>query len=313
MNWIFRIGAILLGIFLIVFLALAALVWWDATFGKTAQDYANTTYPAPDGTTLYAYVAKPAAPGPHPAVIMLHEFYGLNQAIVEQADALAREGYLVLAPDKYRNQTTELIPRALLLRLTVPEERVMQDIQSAFDYLQSQSDADPQRIAVLGFCYGGEMALQHALRNSELAAVIVLYGSPVTSPEGLGVLAQSKSPVLGIFAEHDQTIPPSEARAFEQALTTAGIPNQVTIYPGVGHAFVQPESVAKGGAAKAAWESIIQFLEKTLKSTLGASSHGLSDKTVKLAIREFRAHSLVHSKKFDARFLCRLAFAHWSH
>lgn len=309
LKWFVRIGASLLGLIVLVVVGFAVFIFADATFGNKAQDFTNVSYPAADGATLYAYVAKPAEAGPHPAVIMIHEFYGLNAAIVKQADTLAQQGYVVIAPDTYRNQTTAQIPRAILLRVTVPEERVMQDVQAAFDYVQAQTDVDAKRIAVLGFCYGGEMALQHALRNPAIAATVVLYGSPVTDPQGLGALLQTKRPVLGIFAEQDQTIPPAQAEAFHNALDAAGIPNTVTVYPGVGHAFVQPETIAAGGAARAAWDQILQFLDLNLKQKANTLEFERGTQSAQ-TIADFRPRTLSTAAKFDLAYLCTVALSH---
>lgn len=310
MKWLVRIGAVIVALIVIAIVGLIALVVFDATFGKKAQELSNTTYPAADGTPLYAYIARPSTPGPHPAVVMVHEFYGLTESIVQQADALAQEGYVVIAPDTYRNQTTSLIPRAILLRIMVPEERVMQDLQTAFDYLETQSGVDPERIAVLGFCYGGEMALQHALRNSKLAATVVLYGSPVTDPAGLGALLETKRPVLGIFAEQDQQIPPAEAAAFDRALTAANIPHTVTVYPGVGHAFVQPETIAAGGAARQAWDQILEFLKTNLKENpTGVLSRPIAA-PIPVSTHDFRARTLSGPNKFNLAYLCTVALSH---
>ncbi len=313
MKWLVRIGAILLALVVVVVVTFAAIVFWDAAFGNKAQDYANVSWTGADGSTLYGYLAKPETPGPHPGVLMIHEFYGLNPAIVEQANNLAQEGYVVLAADTYRNQTTSQIPRAILLRITVPEERVMQDLQSAYDYLASQLDVQAERIAVLGFCYGGEMALQHALRNANLAAVVVLYGSPVTDVQGLGVLAETKLPVLGIFAEQDQQIPPAEAEAFRQTLNAAGIPNDVVVYPGVGHAFVQPETVAAGGAAREAWDRMVGFLNENLQQESSSRNMPMLSDGNKLAIADFRGRTLSGAAKFDAAYLCVVAWSHMTH
>lgn len=308
-KWLIRTGAVILGLIVLVAGGAAAWIFGDAVFGSKAQDFANVSYQAADGAMLYAYVAKPTGAGPHPAIVMVHEFFGLNGAIVKHADALAQQGYVVIAPDTYRNQTTAQIPRAIWLRVTVPEERVMQDLQAAFDYIKGQADVDAGRIAVVGFCYGGEMALQHALRNPELAATVVFYGSPVTDPQGLGALAQTKHPVLGIFAEQDQQIPPAEAQAFQRALDAAGIPNDVTVYPGVGHAFVQPEAVAEGGAARDAWDRMIRFLDTNVKNKPAAFEPARVSPNAP-ALADFRARTLSADAKFDVAYLCTVALSH---
>jgi carboxymethylenebutenolidase len=127
---------------------------------------------------------------------------------------------------------------------------------------------DPDRIGVLGYCFGGGMALAYATRQSALAATVVYYGSLITDPAGFGALTQTRGPVLGIFGEEDQQIPVREVRAFEQALSAAGIEHQVTIYPGVGHAFVQPKALAVPGPAQDAWAETLAFLDRHLTPSL---------------------------------------------
>jgi carboxymethylenebutenolidase len=226
------------------------------------------TYTASDGTTLHGYLAAPAGDGPFPAVIMVHEWWGLNGEIVELADALAAEGYVVLAPDTYRGPTTSLVPRALYLRLTVSDDRVDDDMLRAFDYLAGMETVDANRIGVMGFCYGGGVALRHGIVNPRIAATVNLYGDRVTDPQALGaLLEQDAGPLLGIFGAEDAQIPVSSVELFREALEVAGVTHTVTIYDGVGHAFVQPDLLEQPGAPREAWEQILGFLSETLGQT----------------------------------------------
>ena len=304
MKWFIRIGAVLAGLVMLLVCGFGALVAWDTTMGSKTTDFTNVTFTSADGTTINGYLAQPKTPGKYPAVIMIHEFWGMTEHIQKMADDLAARGYVVLAPDTYRGQTTGQIPRAIYLRVNTPEARVMDDLQGAFDYLKTQSQVDAQRIAVLGFCYGGEMALQHALRNAGLAATVVFYGSPVTDPAQFGALLQTKKPVLGIFAQDDQQIPPAEANAFQSALNAAGIPNTVTIYPNVGHAFVQPEAVAAGGAAADAWRQAIEFLDANVKNKTSLTFEAVSVAAYQPARANFE------SAPHDALYWCTVAFSH---
>ena len=157
-------------ILLIVLVALALLVAIpvtiiaaDTAFGPDTTDYANTTFRDAGGNELLGYLAKPDGPGPHPAVVMLHEWWGLNQEITLLADALAAEGYVVFVPDAYRGRVTSQIPRALYLRLGTPEDQVTSDLDAALAYLLSRPDVDPERVASLGFCFGGGHSLLQLL------------------------------------------------------------------------------------------------------------------------------------------------------
>jgi carboxymethylenebutenolidase len=253
------LGVILLALLVLLAGSIAA----DALLGRNrVEQLTNTTITSPDGQEIRAYVARPDSPGAYPGVVMIHEFFGLRPDIVEKAEALAQEGYVVVAPDTYRGKTTGLVPRAIFLRLTLPMERVVGDLDAAFDWLASQSDVDPDRVAVMGFCYGGDAALQYSLAHSKPAATGIFYGSLVTNPTQLQRLP---GPVLGIFGEEDASIPLSEVNAFQVALDAASIPSQITVYPGVGHAFVGGmDEIRAGGAPGAAWAEFLAWLDTTI-------------------------------------------------
>lgn len=272
MKWIFRFLLSLLGALLVTILIVAGVIAYDGAFGATASDYTNMTFTASDGTEVGAYFAQPEEAGTYPAVIMVHEWWGINEEITELADALAQEGYIVLAPDTYRGNTTDLIPRALYLRLTVDMERVNDDMQAAYDYLASLGDVDTSNIGLIGFCYGGGVVMAHATQNSEIDATINLYGSTPSDPSSFGVLLnEDTSPILGIFGGVDTAIPVEEVEAFETALAEAGIEHTVTIYDEMGHAFVQPDVIEEEGAPRDAWLQILDFFEATLKDNPASS------------------------------------------
>ena len=111
------------------------------------------------------YLALPEGEGTFPAVLMVHEWWGLNEEITHMADRLAEEGYIVLAMDTYRGQVTSQVPRAIFLRVTMPEAQIDQDMQSAYEYLISLPQVDAERIGGIGFCYGGGVILRHATQN----------------------------------------------------------------------------------------------------------------------------------------------------
>ncbi len=268
---------VLLGILVLVggfvlFLAGSIAVDGLVGGGRIAQ-VTNTTIPGINGgPDVRAYVAKPEGDGPFPTVIMIHEFFGLNESIVGKADLLAQEGYLVVAPDTFRGSTTSWIPRAIYQVITTKPEAVNADLDSVYAWLESQSDVAQDRVGVAGFCYGGRASLLYSLHNNKLAATVIFYGSSETDP---AVLKNLPGPVLGIFGGADQSIPLTEVDAFEKGLEAAGIPNQITVYDGQPHAFVQDaEGIQSGGAQAEAWNEMLVFLEQNLKS--GSSSNGAS-------------------------------------
>lgn len=267
MTWLKRIVLALLALFLLLIALFAGAIIFDSLFGSDTADVANIEYENIDGQKLYGYLATPQGPGPHPAVLLIHEWWGLNEGITLLADALAEEGYVVFAPDAYRGNVTAAFPRALWLRITTPQEQVETDVDSGLAYLRSLDSVDTQRVASMGFCFGGGHSLQLGLRQSEnLALTIMYYGAVVTEPDLLRPLTEAQ-PVLGIFAEEDNTIFPAEVLEFEAALNSLDIENEITIYPGVGHAFLNEENYNQPGPAREAWQQTLAFLEKNLMAS----------------------------------------------
>lgn len=256
------LGALLAALILLV----AGIITYDTVFpARRVSDLANRTFPGPQGVTLQAYYTRPEGAGPFPAVMMVHEFFGLNEDILKKADLLAAQGYAVLAVDAYRGQTTPLVLRAVWLVLSAPRERIDADLDAAFNYLVQQPEIDPARIGAVGFCFGGTQVMHQAARNIKIAATVIYYGSgPFTDPAQLGVMERG-GPVLGIYGENDQSIPVSQVRGFELAMNARGVNNRVIVYPGVGHAFVNSETLVQPGPAQQAWQEMLSFLAENLQ------------------------------------------------
>jgi carboxymethylenebutenolidase len=203
---------------------------------------------------------------PMPAVIMIHEWFGLNEHIRNQADILAKEGYVVLAVDLYRGEVAADSNRAMELASSVRDDSAsaIDNLQSAVNYVKSLEMVDGSRIASLGWCFGGDWSLQLALNSSEnpLAATIVYYGRPVTDTTSLSSISW---PILGIFGDQDQAIPVESVKQFASALNASGITNDIYLYEGVGHAFANPsgDNYAPKETADA-WQKTIGFLKTYL-------------------------------------------------
>jgi carboxymethylenebutenolidase len=195
---------------------------------------------------------------------MIHEFWGMRDEIAGKAAALAQQGYVVVAPDTYRGATTSWIPRAIWLSLTTPDARVHADLDTVMAWLQAQPDVDPARIVVMGFCYGGGKALSYSLSPSAAAATLagtgIFYGTLESDP---AVLARLPAPVLGIFGALDTRPAPADVAAFEAGLQQANIEHEITVYEGVGHAFVQSvEQIAADPTQAAAWTQFTEWLAR---------------------------------------------------
>lgn len=199
-----------------------------------------------------------------PAVVMIHEWWGLNDNIKDMANELASEGYVVLAADLYNGEVVADPNRAMELVSSVREnpEQAISNLQSAVQYLASLPNVNSSRIASLGWCFGGGQSLQLALNSEQnpLAATVIYYGNLVNDTNELSKI---NWPVLGIFGDQDQSIPVESVNAFEQALNETGITNEIYIYPGVGHAFANPSGDNYAPAETVdAWEKTLAFLKK---------------------------------------------------
>lgn len=273
MLWIKRIVIGLAAVVGLLISLFAGVIIYDSLFGTSSTAYTNVTYGDAAGHELHGYLALPPGEGPHPAVLLIHEWWGLNEGMTVLAEALAQEGYVVLAADAYRGNVTNKIPRALYLRLTTPEAQVFNDVDAALAYLLSREDVDTARVASMGFCFGGGHSLQLGMRQSEnLALTILYYGAVVTEPELLRPLTDNQ-PVLGIFGAEDASIPTADVLEFEVALNSLNIPNEITIYEGVGHAFLTEENYNKPGTAGDAWQQTVAFLEANLKDNSGSKEN----------------------------------------
>ncbi|MDJ0754518.1 MAG: dienelactone hydrolase family protein [Ardenticatenaceae bacterium] len=263
-RWIWRIvlgAAALIGVLILILLG---TIVYDSQTGEQVADNTNVDYAEVDGQQLRGYLATPDTPGPHPAVLLIHEWWGLNHGMTVLADALAAEGYVVFAPDVYRGNLAQTVPYALWLRLGTPTDDVYADVDSALTWLRSREDVEPERVASMGFCFGGGHSLQLGMRQSEnLALTIMYYGAVVTEPDLLRPLVDGQ-PVLGIFGAEDTSIPTQEVLEFEAALNSLNIENEITIYDGVGHAFLTEENYNEAGAAGDAWQQTLAFLEENI-------------------------------------------------
>jgi carboxymethylenebutenolidase len=147
-----------------------------------------------------------------------------------------------------------------------PPAQVAADLDAALDFLRSHPLADPQRVASLGFCFGGTQAMFQSTRKADLEATVIFYGpGPIADASALGSMGKN-GPVLGIYGEQDPNIPVAQVRAFQNALQSRGIDATISVYPGVGHAFVKSDTYQNGAAAEKAWKQMVSFLDDALKA-----------------------------------------------
>jgi carboxymethylenebutenolidase len=217
---------------------------------------------ASDGERARGYLALPPR-GSGPGVLVLQEWWGLVDHIRDVCDRLARAGFVALAPDLYRGETASDPDAAGRLMMDLALPRAARDLDGAVTALLGENATAGGRVGALGFCMGGQLALLAGTRNRRIGAVVDCYG---IHPNVTLELAGLEAPVLGIFAENDTSVPPAAVRKLEAELAAAGKRRDFTLFPGVGHAFLndtRPDAY-DAPAAERAWGMILSFLRAEL-------------------------------------------------
>lgn len=214
------------------------------------------------GERVKGYLALPPSGPVRGGVVVAHEWWGLNDQIRGVADRLAAAGYAALVPDLYRGEAATEPERAHELLRGLKEDRASAILRSAASWLGANGETTGKKIAAIGFCMGGRLALLAALDGREVAGAVVFYGQPVLEKERLGSLS---GPVLGLFGGDDRGIPVGDVRAFEAAARALGKKVETRLYMGAGHAFFNETRPSyNADAAADAWKRTLAFLEKTL-------------------------------------------------
>jgi len=228
-----------------------------------AADSKSVSYKSGD-ETVQGIVYTPAGKGPFPALIVIHEWWGLNDWVKDQASKLADQGYVALAIDLYRGKVATTPDMAHEIMRGVPEDRAKRDLHAAFEFLAAQPSVKKDRIGAIGWCMGGGYSLDIALQEPSLAADVINYGHLATDSDALKKI---NAPILGLFGAQDHGIPPEDVRKFEQQLKQFGKKIEIKIYDDAGHAFENPNNKDGYRAADAedAWKRTIEFLATTLK------------------------------------------------
>ena len=228
-----------------------------------AADSKPVSYKSGDDT-VQAVLYTPSGKGSFPALIVIHEYWGLNDWVKEQASRLSDEGYEALAIDLYRGKVATTPDMAHELMRGVPDDRAKRDLHAAFEFLQSQPNVKKDRIGAVGWCMGGGYALDVALQEPTFAADVINYGHLATDPDALKKI---NAPILGLFGGQDRGITPDDVHKFEAAMKQLGKKVEVKIYDDAGHAFENPNNKDGYRAADAADASkrTVEFLAETLK------------------------------------------------
>lgn len=230
--------------------------------------------PPPRGETVHyfaadsatsGYFVTPAGEGPFPAVILIHEWNGLDDRVRQVADAFADEGYVALAADLFSGRTGSNPDenRALTQEVRGDLPTVIANLDAAAAFLRARPDATG-KVAAMGWCFGGGIALSYALGGEHHDGTAIFYGSLVTDPDSLAALDH---PIYGTFAGQDDGIPPSEVARFVDALREAGVDNDVHVYDAVEHGFwlwVDRDPETNLAPAADAWRRLKAYLGRTI-------------------------------------------------
>ena len=215
---------------------------------------------------IQAYLAVPegGAKGA-PAIVVVHEWWGLNDWVKKVVDRYAAQGYAVIAPDLYRGKVATDPELAHELMRGLPDARAIGDIRAAAKLIKTRTEGPARKVAVIGFCMGGRLAQMSALDQGPFDVAVMCYGSPETDPKRLKTF---KGPLLGVFGGADRGIGEDQTSALRAGLKKAGRKGTVSVYPGAGHAFLNDMNPAAYSSEQApkAWVEIDAFLEKNLKA-----------------------------------------------
>ena len=224
--------------------------------------YQNVSFPS-NGGTAHGYLALPGT-GSGPGVVVIQEWWGLDDHIVDVTNRFAAEGFVALAPDLYGGRVTHDESEAIRLMQQLPPAEAVADLSGAVEYLLDQPQTTGDAVGVVGFCMGGGFVLRLAARAGDrVRAAVVLYGAVNPDEDLSGIRAA----VQGHFGSQDQAIPPERVREeMEQIRATAGVPVEVYFYD-AGHAFFNdqnPMGTYNPGAARLAWSRRLEFLRTHL-------------------------------------------------
>jgi carboxymethylenebutenolidase len=233
------------------------------TLSAFAVDGKSVSYKSGD-ETVQGMLYAPEGKGPFPALVVIHEWWGLNDWVKEQASKLADQGYVTLAVDLYRGKVATTPDEAHEIMRGVAPDRAARDLHAAVEFLRSQPNVRKDRIGSIGWCMGGGYSLDVALQEPTLTAAVINYGHLATDAASLKKINAS---ILGIFGGQDRGIPVGDVKKFEQALKQQGNRIEVVIYPDAGHGFENPNNKTgyRADDAADAWKHTTTFLASTLK------------------------------------------------
>jgi carboxymethylenebutenolidase len=212
---------------------------------------------------IRAYVAYPERKTKAPAVIVIHEIYGLTDWEPTVADRLAREGFVAIVPDllsSRHGRTPKDQDEARKLIGELEPDRITADLNATYEYVNGLPAVEKDHIGTIGFCWGGGQSFRYATNNPRLLAAVVAYGPAPDS----AAFKQIKAPVLGVYGENDERINASLPDVAAK-MASAGKTFTYEVYPGTGHGFLKPgRQGSDGPQVQRAWNRILEFYRARL-------------------------------------------------
>ncbi len=225
------------------------------------------------GGHLPAYAARPAAPGPHPTILVIEEIFGVHEYIQDVCRRLAKQGYFAVAPELYAriaDLSTMHDPQEIVTHviLKAPDATLLADLDATAAWAAANG-GDPARLGVLGFCRGGRDTWLYAEHNPHLRAAVAFYGpvagetSPIQPRTPLDMAAQLKCPLLGLYGGSDESIPQSSVQQAAEKARAAGQTVEIKVFPEAGHGFhADYRDSYNAAAAKQAWSMALDWFRQ---------------------------------------------------
>jgi carboxymethylenebutenolidase len=217
-----------------------------------------------NGSKAKGYLAEPEAEGP--GVIVIHEWWGLDDSMRRMCDRFAEEGFVALAPDLYDGDTTTQPDEAQQKLMALNMDKAVKEMRGAVKEVLEHPKCNGQ-IGSVGFCAGGGLAVWAAAETPEIGAAVTYY---YVMPHGKPDFSKIEGPVLGHFGTEDDFVSEEDAKALQAEMQEAGIEAAFEFYEGAGHAFANDHDrlgTYDEGHAKAAWERTVSFFKEHLSKS----------------------------------------------
>jgi carboxymethylenebutenolidase len=209
------------------------------------------------GRKVPIYLSRPTVPDRRPVVVIVHEWWGLNDQIKGVADRYANLGYVAAAPDLFGGEAVKDMEEAKKRSGSMSVELSSQIINSVLDYLSIREFVNQSKIGVQGFCFGGTHTFNFACESKRIAATAIFYAGRIPPQEKLANIA---SPLFVVYGDKDQAVKPDQVRELEATLKKLGKNAQVELFPGAQHAFCNEKGPNYNKeAAESAWEKVTKF------------------------------------------------------